>query len=358
MEKEKDRQLNMEVLRIVAMLMIITLHYLDKGGILKDFALKMGVSDNLAWIIEALCMVSVNIYVLISGYFLSTSRFKVGKVITLWAQVLFYSWLITLIFGIVTHGAFNLENGIYDWIILLMPVTGNHYWFATIYILLYLLFPFLNKGIEAMEKKQFKNLLIVLTVIFSLWNSILPFTIPVTNGNGMDICWFVCLYMIAAYIRKYPEDFKLNKWVYLLIFFAAGIVTFLLAKGILLADMFTGKLGGYARNFYPYNSVLTLLGSVALFLFAKKCEINLPKALGKIVLFASQGTFGVYLIHEHKLLRYLWPKWFSTAEFSGRAMFIIHMIGTVCAVFAVGILIDFVRRLIFTPFLKIKKSEK
>ena len=134
MSNVSQRKLNMEVLRIVAMLMIVTLHFLDKGGILKEFTLKMGFNDNLAWVIEALCMVSVNIYVLISGYFLSESEFKVKKVLMLWLQILFYSWILTAVFAIVTRGNFNFENGIYDLIPLVLPVTGNHYWFATIYI--------------------------------------------------------------------------------------------------------------------------------------------------------------------------------------------------------------------------------
>ena len=83
MSNEKPRQLNMEILRIVAMLMIITLHYLDKGGVLKEFTLKMGLNRELAWIIEALCMGSVNIYVLISGYFLSKSAFKLTRILQL-----------------------------------------------------------------------------------------------------------------------------------------------------------------------------------------------------------------------------------------------------------------------------------
>ena len=110
MSNTKPRQLNMEILRIVAMLMIITLHYLDKGGVLKEFTLKMGLNRELAWIIEALCMGSVNIYVLISGYFLSKSEFKFKKVILLWAQILCYSWIITAVFAIVTKGAFNFAN--------------------------------------------------------------------------------------------------------------------------------------------------------------------------------------------------------------------------------------------------------
>lgn len=357
MSNEKPRQLNMEVLRVIAMLMIITLHYLDKGGILGDFSRGMGLNRNLAWIIEALCIGSVNIYVLISGYFLQTSEFKVKKIITLWAQVLLYSWIITAVYAIVTKGAFNFENGIYDVIPLIMPVTGTHYWFATVYILLYIFFPFLNKGINAMEKKQLKGIIIAAIAVFSLWNTILPFTQPLTDHEGMDICWFACLYLTAAYIRKYPEDFKLQRWIYFLLFAVSALAAFVLGKGLLFADLILGKLGGYAENFYPYNSFFIFVSSVCLFIFAvKEKEKNCPKWLAKTILFAAQGTFGVYLLHEHSLLRYLWPKWFNVEAVSKTPLFIPHLLGTILAIFIVGITIDFVRRLIFGLFQNTKKK--
>ena len=339
----------MEVLRIVAMLMIITLHYLDKGGVLKEFELKMGLNRNIAWIIEALCMGSVNVYVLISGYFLSKSEFKVKKVITLWAQIIFYSWVVEAVYLVVSGVIFNPIADFYKDIPIIMPVTCGHYWFATIYILLYLFFPFLNKGIGVMDKKQHRLAIAATLAVFSLWNTFLPFTIPLTDHEGMDICWFVCLYLVAAYLRKYPEDFKLNRWIYLLISFVSAISAFLLGKGIFILNRFVGKLGGYAKNFYPYNSIFIFIASVCLFIFVLKHETKTkaPRWLTNIVLFASTGTFGVYLLHEHLSIRYLWPRLLKVAEYSEKIWFLPHLIGTVLAIFIVGIIADFIRRKFF-----------
>ena len=341
------KQLNMEILRILAMCMIITLHYLDKGGVLKEFASNNTPVGNAAWIIEAFCMVSVNIYVLISGYFLCESTFKIRKTVLLWIQILMYSWIITLIFAIILKGQFNFEEGmLYGLIPLLMPVTGSHYWFATVYILMYLVSPFLNIGIKAMDKKTHRNLIIILVAIFSIWNTVLPFTIPATDRKGMDICWFICLYVIAAYLRKYGDEIKINKWLGLAIYALCCIGAFLLGKGMLLADSVTGKLGGYCKNFYEYNSITILIASVALFIFAIKTEIKAGDFATQMVLFVSEGTFGVYLLHEHKLLRYLWPTWFNVSEYADRFAFIPHLLMTVACVFTAGVVIDFIRRII------------
>lgn len=341
------KQLNMEILRILAMCMIITLHYLDKGGVLKEFASNNTPVGNAAWIIEAFCMVSVNIYVLISGYFLCESTFKIRKTVLLWIQILMYSWIITLIFAIILKGQFNFEEGmLYGLIPLLMPVTGSHYWFATVYILMYLVSPFLNIGIKAMDKKTHRNLIIILVAIFSIWNTVLPFTIPATDRKGMDICWFICLYVIAAYLRKYGDEIKINKWLGLAIYALCCIGAFLLGKGMLLADSVTGKLGGYCKNFYEYNSITILIASVALFIFFVKTEIKAGDFATQMVLFVSEGTFGVYLLHEHKLLRYLWPTWFNVSEYADRFAFIPHLLMTVACVFTAGVVIDFIRRII------------
>ena len=70
MAVKKERQLNYELLRIIAMLMIVSLHYLGKGGLLGNPARQdMTAAGYTAWLAEAFCLVPVNVYVLISGYF-------------------------------------------------------------------------------------------------------------------------------------------------------------------------------------------------------------------------------------------------------------------------------------------------
>ena len=88
------RQANFELLRIVAMFMIIALHYLVKGGIAVPFAESDNSVNCVAWLIEAFCIVAVNCYVLISGYFMLESAWKPGRVVSLLCQVLFYALLL------------------------------------------------------------------------------------------------------------------------------------------------------------------------------------------------------------------------------------------------------------------------
>lgn len=71
MDVQKHNLVGIELLRIVAMMMVVGLHYLNFGGILWSEAV---MNRRIAWGIEAFLFVAVNCYVLISGYFLVKAK--------------------------------------------------------------------------------------------------------------------------------------------------------------------------------------------------------------------------------------------------------------------------------------------
>ena len=87
---EKKRNLNIEVLRVVSMFMVIVLHALGHGGVLDYY--QLGDSGYfIFWLIEAFCMVAVNCFVLITGYFGWKSNFKLSRVVKFYTEIfLFY----------------------------------------------------------------------------------------------------------------------------------------------------------------------------------------------------------------------------------------------------------------------------
>ena len=194
------RQANFELLRIVAMGMIIVLHYLSRGGILAPFGENADVLNHVAWLIESFCMVSVNCYVLISGYFLVESEWKPERILSLAAQVLFYSVLIPaamLCLGMIS----GTELSIYDWLIFVFPFQTEHYWFATHYLILYLFAPLLAAGVQKMEKRTLQIIIFILLLFFSIGKTVIPFALA-TDTYGYHYGWFLCLFLVAAYIRK------------------------------------------------------------------------------------------------------------------------------------------------------------
>lgn len=88
----KERNRNLDLLRIVSMFMVVLLHSFNHGGLLQDIAPAYGTPNlYLVQAIFSFCLVAVNCFVLISGYFLCASDFKLKKWVSTWGQALVYS---------------------------------------------------------------------------------------------------------------------------------------------------------------------------------------------------------------------------------------------------------------------------
>ena len=152
MEKEeKSRERQFELLRILAMVFIIIHHYAIHGGILE--AEVRTANKYIAVLIYSFGQVAVNVFILITGYFLIDSKFKIKKLLKLIFQVLFYTISILIIYIIF--------KGIPDWYILktcIFPIISGTYWYITAYVFLYCLSPFLNILIRNLNQKNIKAL--------------------------------------------------------------------------------------------------------------------------------------------------------------------------------------------------------
>ena len=182
MAARKERQSNIELLRILAMCMIIGLHYLDKGEVLPSVFGELSSTGYVAWFMEALCFASVNVFFLISGYFAAKSTFSFRKLWNLWLQIFMYSFGIGVVATIVSGEAFD----IYKLMGYVFPVVTNHYWFATVYVLLYLISPVLKAGFAQLDQKTAKIILVILLLVLSVSKSVLPMQLAI-DGNGYGV---------------------------------------------------------------------------------------------------------------------------------------------------------------------------
>lgn len=342
----RKRQANFELLRIVAMLMIISLHYLVKGGVVLSapFVAKENPVGVLAWLIEAFCIVAVNCYVLISGYFGVESVWKPGRVISLLCQVLFYSLLISCIFLLL--GAESAQKlDFYGWLGCVLPVETEHYWFVTSYLLMYLFAPFLSAGIRQMEKRQLQIVTAFLLLFFSMGKSIFPAPL-VTDRFGYDFGWFLCLFVIAGYIRMYGIPWLEKQSHAVSAYLLSSLCIWLLA---LCSNTLGGEIEAfayYADMPYTYNHLLCLVSAVSLFYLFKNLRIREGRFAGAVRKLAPY-TFGVYLLHEHNLVRYEWMNWLGVEKVRESFWFVPHMIGCILLVFVTGIAADAVRAWLF-----------
>lgn len=340
------RQANFELLRIAAMLMIISLHYLVKGGVVLSapFVAKENPVGVLAWLIEAFCIVAVNCYVLISGYFGMESVWKPGRVVSLLCQVLFYSLLIPALF--LLFGAESArELGFYGWLGCALPIETEHYWFATSYLLLYLLMPFLSAGIRQMEKRQLQIVTAFLLAFFSLGKTIFPVPL-VTDRFGYDFGWFLCLFVTAGYIRLYGISWLEKQSHAAAAYLLSSLFIWLLALCSNTLGSEIEAFAYYADMPYTYNHLLCLISAVSLFYLFKNMRIR-ERRFADAVRKLAPYTFGVYLLHEHNLVRYAWMNWLGVEKVRGSFWFVPHMIGCVLLVYVIGTAVDAARAWVF-----------
>ena len=349
------RQVGFELLRVVAMGMIIVLHYLSRGGILAPFGENASVLNHVAWLIESFCMVSVNCYVLISGYFLVESKWKPERILSLAAQVLFYSVLIPavmLCLGMIS----GTELSIYDWLIFVFPFQTEHYWFATHYLILYLFAPLLAAGVQKLEKRTLQIILFILLLFFSIGKTVIPFDL-VTDTDGYHYGWFLCLFLVASYIRKYGVS-RLEKGKYGFHLYAGMcILSWALSAVCGMVERRTGALSHYVDMPYTYNYFFVFIGSLGMFYLFRNLQIEEGKAACLIRKLATY-TFGVYLLHSHILVEDRWMYWLGVEKVQGTWLFIPHMIGCVLVIYALGTVIDFVRTYLFARVVGFISSHK
>lgn len=203
-------------------------------------------------------------------------------------------------------------------------------WFVKVYLILYVLSPFLNICLSKIDKSTYKKLLIILIVLFSVWPSFIPYS-PVTD-NGYGIITFILFYVIGGYIKKHYVSNHSKKY-YFTGYILCAIGTFLLS--IIFPKQFERILG--------YNFIFNIGGAIFIFLFFSKINIKSRK-----INYISKFAFGVFLIHTNGYLKNLiYEKILHCSLLWFSPLFPIHAIISIVIIYLVSTLIDICRKWLF-----------
>ena len=340
---EKKRMANLELLRCVAMMMVVVLHYLGKSQLLPELTGEsLGAQGVAAWLLESFSVVAVNVYMFISGYFLCTSSFKLSRLLKLWLQVWLYSVGFGLI-GMLTGVMTEISADTHFFLTLLFPVWMEHYWFMTAYIFLYLLLPFIGIALRHMTKQQLRCTVIMLLIVFSVIKSVLPLRLEM-DTKGYDCIWYLCVFAAAAYVRRFGIPALEKKGRGILLYVVCSLLIFGGTMALRMVFLKTGSLGRMTGMCMEYNHILPFLAALGLFYAFLKLDFK-GRVAGVIVKIAPY-TLGVYLLHENLGLRYTWQRWLGADRVSGVLSLLLHTLLAVIIVFTAGILVDMVRALL------------
>lgn len=342
-----NRLSNIELLRIISMILIICLHFGSHCLEIVDF--DFTTIGCFHWIVRSFAINSVNLYILISAYFLCRSSFKLNKLISLIAEVWFYSVVIYTCMITTNQAEFSFKSALAA----LLPILSGSYWFASSYVLMYLLAPFINKCLDNITQKQHLTLMVILLVSFSVIPNFLFFFQWINWGSSCGIVWMLVLYVVGAYLRKYVdlEQVKKQRKKYTMFTVLLCLSPFL-SKVVIayLSKELTDEVIG-SSLFYMNNSVLIVPSSIAIFLLFSTFDIS-GKTSNNIIRFIAPSTFAVYIIHDNVYISdKLWGVVRGAMHLTDfRCIYEFFIV--VFVIFCSCILIDLLRRVLFTALEK------
>ena len=353
----KKKNANVELLRIITMIMVTMLHALGKSDLLLPMNDIDSVNGWLAWGLEILSICAVNVFMLISGYFMINSRFKLGRLFEIILETMFYSLaplLVFLAFGKVT----SEDLSIYSLLQYFAPIHMDTYWFITAYVVTYLLSPFLSAGIHSMEKKQLRTVILCLLAYECFIISISPVKY-VVDDEGYTFLWYCIVFLIGAYFRKYGFRFLDKSYKGSLVYFAACVLIYAETAVLYWFKERTGRLEDFTSATLHYNQFLVLMAAIGLFVAFLHAK-PLGGKVAKLICAISPLVLGVYLLQENLKLRFEWQGWFGLKGSLSESMplFLLRLLGAVIGMFLLGIAVDALRSILFRAVQRIFSKAK
>ena len=348
-KKPKERNYGIDLLRIFSMINIINMHinFFSRLLLLNISSPKY----KAIWNLELFSYPGVNCFGLISGI-VGYTKYKFSNLIYLWLTVCFYSLSISCYLFFV-ESAINKK----DLILSLFPILIRRHWYVNAYFYMYVLLPFINAGINSINRTFHKNTVIFLMFFYPIYFLISRIENLNKNFNflidGISSMWLLVLYIIGAYFGKYiiidKNKTKIIIFSNLLNFFFS---TFFSSE---LHYKLTKSKSNKRAILISYISPTVFIQALSLIMIFSKLNIE-NKILIKIISFFTPLTFSAQLIHTRlfgtklKIVEILF-KW--VFMFNPKILFFkIYCVGVM--VYFICICVDYIRLLIF-KILKFRK---
>lgn len=351
-----NRNPQIDLLRVLAMLMIVCGHFVYHGvhHISVSEAAPVSFSPSLAGRLNFIflqflgysCNIATNIFFLITGYFLVKPRtlsYAVNKSYKQWKIIVFYSLSIYVVLCASGFSVFSLRHAIEQ----LTPIYSRNYWFMSTYIVLLLLSPFVSKSLDVLSKKEYQGLLFVLLLINFAEGK---FGYGSIFSGGMSLVFALSLFCLGGYIKKYPlRERRYFPLVCLSVYVGISL--------LLTLYSYFGQAFGLVDAGQPLhlksmaNNSIPLFCSVCFFLVFTTRSFRLPVIVSRLCVAVSPYVLAVYLIHDHRMFRaVLWDNIVRPLDYLDSYWFMPYCLVTVLLIFAVCVTIEYIRQKIASLF--------
>ncbi len=351
MGKQIKRESNIELLRIVTMLMIVMYHiiYHCVGEQLANASLLHEPVVYKKMIILVVLYtfghIGNNMFILISGYFMANrgkrggNRVNIAKTSSkLLTQLAFATLVLFVASFIAFYVSFKLNADV-SFSVLQISRFNDSSWYIGYYFVVMLIGAlFLNDFLSGLDEKQYLAFCLAGFGVISFgWsktvvNSLASGALTLTTG--------LSLYSLGGFIRKFEPFKKVRSITFLLVIalmYCLVASSHLAGVSMEIRDFYlNGGEGSISHNIYIYgiNSFVPIIIPICLFELFRR--INIPYSRGINYLGAS--TLMVYLIHDNDFFRTIWKaKDWVTLLYESPARFVIHLCIWTFGAFACGV---------------------
>ena len=234
-------------------------------------------------------------------------------------------------------------------IVTLLPAN----YFVILYCAVFLISPFINMMLDRLSEKAMRTFLLLSFLIFAVYPTFVDVLGEVRGAAvvglssigmygsqwGYTIVNFVLMYLIGAYLRKGYS--RIQRW-------SSGklIVGLILCVVAMMAwARVNDKIGFLTeRSAWEYCNPLVIAEAAIIFCLFQKNDIGTNKVINKL----AEGVFTVFLLH-HIFLPYLKIERFVTGN---PAIMVLHVIGSVVAIYIVCWVVHLLYHLIADPIFK------
>lgn len=373
--KSRERNTGIELLRIVAILFVVTLHVMGQGGVFIAAGVNAQSANNVAAVtFEIGAFGAVNLFALVSGFVALRSKWATKKWLKMWAMVAFWGVVMVLIIHKVPS-LFEVFNRVLrflipaarqdfeaytvvgkDYIDALLPLSAKQYWYFNMYTLLFLLMPLLNRAIAAVSRRKLALICAAAVVGISVYGLLPQFRGQADadvfgTGGGYSSMWLVILYLTGACARRYYDaGFRPKKGLCLLGYVgcvALAVGWYFLMTAACLRDPQNTLLYTRRSVVMSYISPLTVVGSVCLLWLFMQINVK-SKRLRRLIFTMSGASFAVYIIHAQQVV---W-RFFLAGRFAGVVAeptwkMVLEIIGGVVTIYLVCTLMEILRQALF-----------
>ena len=338
------RQSNLELLRIVAMMLIVAHHYVVNSTALSCFVDGQPVSNYIFLrVIGDWGKMAINPFIILSGYFMSTTNLTAKRYCKVFLEWIFYSYVVFFILAVFGYERICVERLAR----LLFPFFDRvNVGFLASFVWFYLGIPVYNVIIKNLDKRGFAMLNFGLLAMF-----IIPITFFKNGTVFHHVFWYMTLYFVGAYIRYHPASWMTNQKLVSLSLVAGCFLVITSIIGRLLFPCLITKIMVNVCAVFESSTLFSFILGVLFFLFFKNLNIGYHKWINMM----ASCMFGVLCIHaaSDSMRVWLWQYVCHVPEVvcAPLSTLVAHAVGCVLAVIIVGALIDLLRQHFVEPII-------